>query len=759
MEKRILIVGSGGREHAILLALSKNCKKNELYCYSETKNPEIEKLVEQYYIGNVSNIQKIQFYANLINATLVIIGPEKPLLYGVADLLWSQNIPTIGPYKALARIETSKIYAREFLKNHDMDKYNPKFKIIKKPYEDYKFREIFNNLQNSYVIKADGLCGGKGVLVKGDHFTTNEEGIQICNNLIKENKNFLIEEKLIGKEFSYITFSDGKEHYCHTFPIQDYKRAYENDKGPNTGSMGCYVDKNLILNFLTNYDIIECQDINVKVLNLLQKRCNLNYHGFLYGSFIKTETGIKVIEFNARLGDPEGILILDALKNNFYNICVSMIKGTLVNSLTFSNKPRVCAYLVPNGYPKNPVRNHEIYIDNVEYKENLRFSSIASNEYGYMIEKGSRTLAYICSADTLSNANELYISELNKVEGPLFFRKDIGLIKNIQLNYASSGVDIHKADKIVSSIQDLVKKTYNDSVLSNTGSFGGIFQLPLSKEILVSSIDGVGTKTELVRKYYGAKGFEYLGYDMVNHCVNDILVQGAEPLFFMDYIGTNKLNSQEMTYLIQGLSDACIKTGCVLIGGETAEMAGMYKENFTEIVGCITGNVVVDRIIDGNKNIKEGDFIYGLSSSGPHTNGYSLIRKILNQTYFENNEEYHNFYKEVCKPHRCYLEDIRELWKQNINIHGLCHITGGGFYGNIPRILPDYLAVELKTWTLPNLFQKIKNRGNVSLKEMRTVFNCGYGMLCITDNPNLKDWDLLGKVVLKKEESVYFVSQ
>jgi len=339
MSKIILVVGSGGREYSIILALLKNCKKEELYCYSSIINPEIKKLVKTYYIGEITDIHNIQYYASLINATLVIIGPEKPLSYGLADLLWSRNIPTIGPYKALARIETSKIFAREFLKDHDMNKYNPNYQVIKKKlYKNFNFIETINNLQQSYVIKADGLCGGKGVLVKGDHFTTDEEGLQICKNLIKENRDFLIEEKLIGNEFSYITFSDGREHYCHTFPIQDYKRAYDNNKGPNTGSMGCYVDKNLILNFLTEKDIVECQEINVKVLNTLQKRCNLNYHGFLYGSFIKTETGIKVIEFNARLGDPEGILLLDALQNNFYNICMDMIKGTLTKRLNFSNK-------------------------------------------------------------------------------------------------------------------------------------------------------------------------------------------------------------------------------------------------------------------------------------------------------------------------------------------------------------------------------------------------------------------------------------
>ena len=299
--------------------------------------------------------------------------------------------------------------------------------------------------------------------------------------------------------------------------------------------------------------------------------------------------------------------------------------------------------------------------------------------------------------------------------------------------YAQAGVDISAADKTKDLIRELVRPTFGPEVLTDTGHFGAFFKLrQYSDPVLVSSADGVGTKLKiavLMEKH------DTVGMDLVNHCANDILCCGASPLFMLDYVGLGKLQPHKVAAIVSGLAEACKEVGCALIGGETAEMPGMYKSTDYDLVGFIVGVVEKAKVISG-ENIAEGDIVVGLPSSGLHTNGYSLVRKIfgidrdaisLKMIYPELGR---TLGEALLQPHRCYHNDLKPFLDK---IHGLAHITGGGLVGNIPRVLPESCSVRLdrSSWQVPSIFELIQKRGSIKDEEMYHVFNMGIGMVAI----------------------------
>lgn len=299
--------------------------------------------------------------------------------------------------------------------------------------------------------------------------------------------------------------------------------------------------------------------------------------------------------------------------------------------------------------------------------------------------------------------------------------------------YAAAGVDIDEMMSSLTSVKQMVKQTNTDGVLSSIGSFGGLFQSPGSDNVLVASADGVGTKLKVASM---AGIHDTIGQDLINHCVNDILVQGAEPLFFLDYLGTAKLKGEVFQDVVKGLCKACMENGCALLGGETAEMPGLYPEGEYDLVGTIVGTVNKNKIITG-ESIKKGDVLIGLPSSGLHTNGYSLARKVIFETAgLDINDEIPGTGKTASEillaVHKSYLTPIKALM-QKIRITGMAHITGGGFYDNIPRILPENTAVEINkcTWKIPEVYNFIAEKGNVDENEMYRVFNMGIGFVII----------------------------
>jgi phosphoribosylformylglycinamidine cyclo-ligase len=309
------------------------------------------------------------------------------------------------------------------------------------------------------------------------------------------------------------------------------------------------------------------------------------------------------------------------------------------------------------------------------------------------------------------------------------------------ISYSDAGVSIDAANQTTAKIKQLARRTFNDRVLSEIGSFGGMFSAmfpDLKEPILVASADGVGTKLKVA---FLANVHNTVGQDLVNHCVNDILVQGARPLFFLDYFATGKLEPEVATDVIAGFAKACQENGCVLLGGETAEMPGMYSAGEYDLAGFIVGVVDKAKVIDG-KGIEAGDVVFGLPSTGLHTNGYSLARKLLFDTGAHSISsvlpELHSTLDAVLlEPHKSYLRPLENLLDSGA-IKGLAHITGGGLLENIPRILPQNVSVEIRrgTWDELPIFGIMQKLGNVTDREMFRTFNMGVGMVVICAENN-----------------------
>jgi phosphoribosylformylglycinamidine cyclo-ligase len=309
----------------------------------------------------------------------------------------------------------------------------------------------------------------------------------------------------------------------------------------------------------------------------------------------------------------------------------------------------------------------------------------------------------------------------------------------MQSNYKSAGVDIQAGEETVSRIRSHVKSTFNKNVLRDIGHFGAFYEIPLSdfkEPVLVSSVDGVGTKLKIA---FAMNRHDTVGQDLVNHCVNDIAVCGANPLYFMDYLAFGKLYPVVAEKIIEGFSVACRQNGCALIGGETAEMPGIYSPDEYDMSGTIVGIVEKSKIIDG-RDIKIGDVLIGFPSNGLHTNGYSLARKVLLEK-FSLTEQPDGLSsplgEELLKVHKSYLNLIKKL-KENIEIKGFSHITGGGIIGNTKRIIPKGLKLNIdwKSWEWPTIFKLIQKAGVITVEEMREVFNLGIGLIAVVNGSN-----------------------
>ena len=299
------------------------------------------------------------------------------------------------------------------------------------------------------------------------------------------------------------------------------------------------------------------------------------------------------------------------------------------------------------------------------------------------------------------------------------------------ITYKDAGVDIEAGDELVERIKPIVKRSMRPEVLAGLGGFGALFEIPVDryrKPVLVSGTDGVGTKLRLAIE---TGRHDTIGIDLVAMCANDVVVQGAEPLFFLDYYATAKLRVDVAESVIKGIVEGCVQAGAALIGGETAEMPGMYAEGDYDLAGFCVGIVEKDDIIDGSKT-RAGDVVIGLPSSGPHSNGYSLIRKLLKHAHATPATKLSDgklLYDALMQPTRIYVKPLLALAKQ-VPVHGLAHITGGGLTENIPRVIPDGLGVVLnaKAWTRPEVFDWLQQAGNIAAAEVYRTFNCGIGM-------------------------------
>jgi phosphoribosylamine--glycine ligase len=422
MKETILIVGSGAREHAIATSLARSPQHPDLLCFSGSRNPGIVELCLAYGMGSITDAVAVVAFAQQHDTTLAILGPEAPLAVGVADALWAVGIPVVGPTKSLARIESSKGFARDLLQAHGIEG-NPFFRR----FDSFDgVEEVLTKFAGRHVIKDDGLAGGKGVKVCGDHLLSHDDSLAYCRELIELGHPFVIEEKVEGEEFSLMSFCDG-DTLKHMPAVQDHKRAFDGDKGPNTGGMGTYTDADHKLPFLLDEDIATARSINERVAHALAKECGAPYQGILYGGFMATANGVKLIEYNARFGDPECLNLLTLLETDFVTICRAIVDRTLAEvQITFAPNASVCKYIVPEGYPDAPRKGDGVELSASHPAGTTVFLSAVDVKDGRLIATGSRTVAVVATAPTIYAAETLCEQAVQQIQGPFFHRADIG---------------------------------------------------------------------------------------------------------------------------------------------------------------------------------------------------------------------------------------------------------------------------------------------------------------------------------------------
>ena len=421
---KILLIGGGGREHAIAEGIKKSKHNPILYALMAKKNPGIAALCEDFLLEKETEVVKIVEYAKARNIEMAFVGPEAPLAAGVADALWEAGIPVVGPKKACAVIEFDKAWARNFMKKYGIEGC-PAYEVFTDEVPAHAFIEKLGDV----AVKPSGLTGGKGVKVMGDQLPDLKAAKEYTSELLEKGP-VVIEERFRGEEFTLQAFVDGKD--LAFFPaVQDHKRAYEGDLGPNTGGMGSYTDAGEILPFMLSEDIEKAKKIMQHTVTALHEETGTGYQGILYGQFILTSSGPKVVEFNARFGDPEAMNVIPLIETDFVEIMSAVTKGTLGNMpVRFSRKATVCKYAVPAGYPENPEKDSEVVVGDIG-KASVYYASVYEKD-GKIYTTSSRAVAVVGCAETIESAEKIAQNALENIQGKLFFRRDIGTASLIQ---------------------------------------------------------------------------------------------------------------------------------------------------------------------------------------------------------------------------------------------------------------------------------------------------------------------------------------
>lgn len=423
---KVLLIGSGGREHAIARALKQGGAK--IYAVMKHKNPGIARLSDDYIIGDHNSVSFVKNldWVKFRKVDFAFIGPEEPLIRGMADMLEEKGIPVVGPRKDAAVIEGSKEFMRELMKKHNIEGIVDYY-VFTSP---ERVEEFLRDYDKEFVVKPVGITGGKGVWVMGDHFKTKEEGIEYAKRVLEEGiggeKKVIIEEKLTGEEFTLQVFTDGR-HVKGMPLVQDFKRAYEGDKGPNTGGMGSYSMENHLLPFMDENDYARAMKILEDIIAAMRREGRI-YRGVLYGQFMLTAEGPKVIEINCRFGDPEAMNVLSILKDNLVDISWSIIEGKLTEKIEFENRATVVKYVVPEGYGTgNVASGTEIKVNakKIEEEGALLYYASVHEENGKIYTTTSRSLAVVGIGEDIYSAEAVAERALKHVTGRIYARHDI----------------------------------------------------------------------------------------------------------------------------------------------------------------------------------------------------------------------------------------------------------------------------------------------------------------------------------------------
>ena len=688
---KVAVVGNGGREQAIGWA----CRRHGH---------------EVTLLGHVNDLADHE-------PDLVIPGPEAALVAGVAARCAERDIPCFGPSADLARLEASKGWARHLATSLGIP--GPAFATFTGGDVDAAL-SWWRDLGRPIVIKLDGLQAGKGVTVPVDDAET-EAAIGATDGP------FVLEERMTGPECSLLALCDG--HVARPLPLaQDHKRIGEGDTGPNTGGMGAYAPAPVPY----SADELVAQFVQ-PVLDHFAA-AGTPYVGVIFAGLMLTADGPRLVEYNVRLGDPEAQAVLPLLESDLAEVALACTQGRLADHpLSIAPGAACTVVAAAPGYPGTPVTGLPVSgVDEVSLA--LLFpAGLVDGQTA-----GGRVLAVTGLGPDLAAARSAAYEAMGGIhfEG-MQVRRDIGWrAPGAGLtSYAAAGVDIEEGTRAVAQMRAAVERTHGPEVVRGVGSFGGAFSAKalaaMDDPVLVASTDGVGTKVELAARLGTVRG---VGADIVNHCVNDVLVQSATPLFFLDYIAASVLDADLVADVVTGMADACAAAGCTLLGGETAEMPGVYAPGAFDIAGTLVGVAERDELLP-RPDVGVGDALIGVASNGPHTNGYSLLRKVFEWMPMDVTPAGMDrpLGEALLEPHRSYLDVLRPALATG-RIKALAHITGGGIVENLPRVLPDGVDadVRLGSWPVPPLFRLVRELATaMDDVELHRTLNMGVGMIVV----------------------------
>ncbi|HNX47487.1 MAG TPA: phosphoribosylamine--glycine ligase [Methanomassiliicoccales archaeon] len=423
MTAKVLVVGGGGREHAIVEALIRDGAT--VYVAMKNHNPGIARSAQEFKLLKETDVAKVAEFASSCGAEIAVIGPEAPLEVGLADELLKRGIGCVGPSQAAARLETSKRFSRRLLKKHNIPG-----NVAFGTFQDYDSAKLFvDDFPGELVVKPEGLTGGKGVKVEGEHLE-GKSGVLAYVKEVLEHKiggaGVVLEERLVGEEFTLQAFCDGRN--VRGMPlVQDHKRAYDGDVGPNTGGMGSYTDADHLLPFVTDAERQKALEIMQRTIDAMREDGS-PYRGVLYGQFMLTKDGPKVIEFNARFGDPEAMNVLTLLQNGFLDVCQGVADGKLSKQVPFLKKATVCKYVVPAGYGTESKAGRPVMVNERKLADTgarLYYAAVDEKD-GMVLTTSSRTLGVVGMADSIEEAEAICEDGLKHVQGEIFVRHDIG---------------------------------------------------------------------------------------------------------------------------------------------------------------------------------------------------------------------------------------------------------------------------------------------------------------------------------------------
>ncbi|MDJ0771772.1 MAG: phosphoribosylamine--glycine ligase [Ilumatobacter sp.] len=701
---RVLVIGSGGREHAIAWAC-------ERHGHTVTMAPEL---------GEVTTD----------DVDLVIPGPESALVAGVADECSFRKIPCLGPTSKQARIESSKGYSRHLATSLGVP--GPRYERFEEMDADSGVAWA-SEFGAPVVVKFDGLAAGKGVVVPTTAAET-EAAIRATAALGP----YMLEEQLSGPECSLLALCDGTTAVA--LPLaQDHKRIGEGDTGPNTGGMGAYAPAPV------PYDADELLRTFVLPIVDYFAAAGTPYVGVLYAGLMLTAEGPRLIEYNCRFGDPETQAVLPLLESDLAELALACTRHAVGDEEIKVRPGAACTVVAASpGYPDDPHTGAPIHLDGFSTTDwanqstNVPEATLFPAGVDDGRTAGGRVLAVTGLGDDLAAARSAAYRALDGVSFPnMQVRRDIGWRAPGALltSYASAGVDIDEGNRAVERMRGAVERTLGADVLKGVGSFGGVLSarriLELGDPVLVASTDGVGTKVELAARLGKVRG---VGADIVNHCIDDVLVQSARPFFFLDYIAASALDADLVAEVVTGMADACEAAGCVLLGGETAEMPGVYQEGAFDIAGTLVGVAERSELLPRD-DVAAGDVLIGVASSGPHTNGYSFLRKLFDWVPMDVTPPGFEvpLGDALLEPHRSYL-GVLDAALATGAVKALAHITGGGLPENLPRVLPDGVdaEIELGSWPRSALFDLITELATgVDTHELHRMLNMGIGMVVV----------------------------